>query len=151
MSDHYEKPKVLEQMEAHAEEVTGNLPVCSPASAPPAPETAEKTCSKVKSKPGTGIVKRSPDLLVNKPRACASSDPGKGARRHALPGKGSGKPETAAVMRNARSVTVDTSKAKTSLEALKLSIRQLKWKEFASQECSCIQQAPYTGQGRGGS
>lgn len=130
MSDHYEKPKVLEQMEAHAEEATGNLPVCSPASAPPAPETAEKTCSKVKSKPGTGIVKRSPDLLVNKPRACASSDPGKGARRHALPGKGSGKPETAAVMRNARSVTVDTSKAKTSLEALKLSIRQLKWKEF---------------------
>ncbi|KAA0717160.1 Tubulin polyglutamylase TTLL11 [Triplophysa tibetana] len=29
-----------------------------------------------------------------------------------------------------RSVTVDSSKAKTSLEALKLSIRQLKWKEF---------------------
>ncbi|XP_062411072.1 tubulin polyglutamylase TTLL11 [Sardina pilchardus] len=29
-----------------------------------------------------------------------------------------------------RPVTVDTSKAKTSLEALKLSIRQLKWKEF---------------------
>ncbi|KAM3873739.1 tubulin polyglutamylase TTLL11 [Diretmus argenteus] len=29
-----------------------------------------------------------------------------------------------------RPVTVDTSKAKTSLEALKLSIKQLKWKEF---------------------
>ncbi|XP_016358297.1 tubulin polyglutamylase TTLL11 [Sinocyclocheilus anshuiensis] len=29
-----------------------------------------------------------------------------------------------------RAVTVDTSKAKTSLEALKMSIRQLKWKEF---------------------
>ncbi|KAI7813354.1 tubulin polyglutamylase TTLL11 isoform X2 [Triplophysa rosa] len=29
-----------------------------------------------------------------------------------------------------RPVTVDSSKAKTSLEALKLSIRQLKWKEF---------------------
>ncbi|KAF4073162.1 hypothetical protein AMELA_G00255720 [Ameiurus melas] len=132
MSDHYEKPNVPEQMEARTAEATGNLPGCSPASAPPAPETAEKPCSKVKSKPGTGIVKRSPDLLVNKPRACASSDPGKGARRHALPGKGSGKAETAAVkaVRNATSVTVDTSKAKTSLEALKLSIRQLKWKEF---------------------
>ncbi|KAI9534887.1 Tubulin polyglutamylase ttll11 [Dissostichus eleginoides] len=32
--------------------------------------------------------------------------------------------------RKRRPVTVDTSKAKTSLEALKLSIRQLKWKEF---------------------
>ncbi|KAM6903035.1 tubulin polyglutamylase TTLL11 [Xenentodon cancila] len=32
--------------------------------------------------------------------------------------------------RRRRPVTVDTSKAKTSLEALKLSIKQLKWKEF---------------------
>ncbi|KAM8828782.1 tubulin polyglutamylase TTLL11 isoform 2-T2 [Spinachia spinachia] len=32
--------------------------------------------------------------------------------------------------RNKRPVTVDMSKAKTSLEALKLSIKQLKWKEF---------------------
>ncbi|XP_037340367.2 tubulin polyglutamylase TTLL11 [Pungitius pungitius] len=32
--------------------------------------------------------------------------------------------------RNQRPVTVDMSKAKTSLEALKLSIKQLKWKEF---------------------
>lgn len=33
------------------------------------------------------------------------------------------------VARKRRAVTVDTSKAKTSLEALKVSIRQLKWKE----------------------
>ncbi|XP_017286699.1 tubulin polyglutamylase TTLL11 [Kryptolebias marmoratus] len=33
-------------------------------------------------------------------------------------------------LRKRRAVTVDTSKAKTSLEALKLSIKQLKWKEF---------------------
>ncbi|XP_035040794.2 tubulin polyglutamylase TTLL11 [Hippoglossus stenolepis] len=32
--------------------------------------------------------------------------------------------------RRRRPVTVDTSKAKTSLEALKISIKQLKWKEF---------------------
>ncbi|KAM9307439.1 LOW QUALITY PROTEIN: tubulin polyglutamylase TTLL11 [Pholidichthys leucotaenia] len=32
--------------------------------------------------------------------------------------------------RKRRPVTVDTSKAKTSLEALKISIRQLRWKEF---------------------
>ncbi|XP_028319011.1 tubulin polyglutamylase TTLL11 [Gouania willdenowi] len=32
--------------------------------------------------------------------------------------------------RKRRPVTVDTSKAKTSLEALKISIKQLKWKEF---------------------
>ncbi|XP_051267679.1 tubulin polyglutamylase TTLL11 [Dicentrarchus labrax] len=32
--------------------------------------------------------------------------------------------------RRRRPVTVDTAKAKTSLEALKLSIKQLKWKEF---------------------
>ncbi|XP_024113598.1 tubulin polyglutamylase TTLL11 isoform X1 [Oryzias melastigma] len=32
--------------------------------------------------------------------------------------------------RKRRPVTVDTSKAKTSLEALKMSIKQLKWKEF---------------------
>ncbi|OCT65343.1 hypothetical protein XELAEV_180415821mg, partial [Xenopus laevis] len=31
---------------------------------------------------------------------------------------------------NKRQVTVDSSKAKTSLEALKMSIKQLKWKEF---------------------
>ncbi|XP_031417389.1 tubulin polyglutamylase TTLL11-like, partial [Clupea harengus] len=34
------------------------------------------------------------------------------------------------LVKKRRPVTVDTSKAKTSLEALKLSIRQLKWKEF---------------------
>ncbi|XP_035464401.1 tubulin polyglutamylase TTLL11 isoform X2 [Scophthalmus maximus] len=34
------------------------------------------------------------------------------------------------VARRSRPVTVDTSKAKTSLEALKLSIKQLKWKEY---------------------
>ncbi|XP_076867308.1 tubulin polyglutamylase TTLL11 isoform X2 [Brachyhypopomus gauderio] len=34
------------------------------------------------------------------------------------------------VVKKRRSITVDTSKAKTSLEALKLSIKQLKWKEF---------------------
>ncbi|KAL4617430.1 tubulin polyglutamylase TTLL11 [Arapaima gigas] len=34
------------------------------------------------------------------------------------------------LVKKKRSVTVDTSKAKTSLEALKVSIRQLKWKEF---------------------
>uniref|UniRef100_A0A8C7E5T8 Tubulin tyrosine ligase like 11 n=1 Tax=Naja naja TaxID=35670 RepID=A0A8C7E5T8_NAJNA len=32
--------------------------------------------------------------------------------------------------RSARSVTVDSSKARTSLEALKLSLRELRWKEF---------------------
>ncbi|XP_066514680.1 tubulin polyglutamylase TTLL11 isoform X2 [Hoplias malabaricus] len=42
----------------------------------------------------------------------------------------SGKEEQIRAMHTRRSVTVDTSKAKTSLEALKLSIRQLKWKEF---------------------
>ncbi|KAL0193300.1 hypothetical protein M9458_011596, partial [Cirrhinus mrigala] len=35
-----------------------------------------------------------------------------------------------------RTVTVDTSKAKTSLEALKMSIRQLKWKEVRVPLCS---------------
>ncbi|KAL2099888.1 hypothetical protein ACEWY4_004282 [Coilia grayii] len=34
------------------------------------------------------------------------------------------------LVKKRRAVTVDSSKAKTSLEALKLSIRQLKWKEF---------------------
>ncbi|XP_019908948.3 tubulin polyglutamylase TTLL11 isoform X2 [Esox lucius] len=34
------------------------------------------------------------------------------------------------VVKRRKPVTVDTSKAKTSMEALKLSIRQLKWKEF---------------------
>ncbi|KAL0965260.1 hypothetical protein UPYG_G00278960 [Umbra pygmaea] len=34
------------------------------------------------------------------------------------------------VVKRRKAVTVDTSKAKTSSEALKLSIRQLKWKEF---------------------
>ncbi|XP_050966765.1 tubulin polyglutamylase TTLL11 [Labeo rohita] len=43
-------------------------------------------------------------------------------------GKEDGKCKVAAKKR--RTVTVDTSKAKTSLEALKMSIRQLKWKEF---------------------
>ncbi|MCI4394512.1 hypothetical protein PGIGA_G00169720 [Pangasianodon gigas] len=143
MSDHYEKPKVLEQMEARAAEAAGHVPVCSPASAPPAPDTtvtSEKSCSKVKSKPGTGLAKRSSDLIGSKPRACASG-PAKGARRwHALPVKGSGRngaaveeeeeEDTVKAVRKPRSVTVDTSKAKTSLEALKLSIRQLKWKEF---------------------
>ena len=35
-----------------------------------------------------------------------------------------------------RPVTVDTAKAKTSLEALKISIKQLKWKEVSSMKAS---------------
>lgn len=38
--------------------------------------------------------------------------------------------EALKLARKRRPVTVDTAKAKTSLEALKLSIKQLKWKEF---------------------
>ncbi|XP_048044459.1 tubulin polyglutamylase TTLL11 isoform X1 [Megalobrama amblycephala] len=41
-----------------------------------------------------------------------------------------GKEDGSKVAKKRRAVTVDTSKAKTSLEALKMSIRQLKWKEF---------------------
>ncbi|XP_067294745.1 tubulin polyglutamylase TTLL11 [Pseudorasbora parva] len=41
-----------------------------------------------------------------------------------------GKEDGSKVSKKKRAVTVDTSKAKTSLEALKMSIRQLKWKEF---------------------
>ncbi|XP_036435819.1 tubulin polyglutamylase TTLL11 [Colossoma macropomum] len=41
-----------------------------------------------------------------------------------------GKEGGSKVVQKRRAVTVDTSKAKTSLEALKLSIKQLKWKEF---------------------
>ncbi|XP_026860098.2 tubulin polyglutamylase TTLL11 [Electrophorus electricus] len=40
------------------------------------------------------------------------------------------KDEGRKIAKKRRSITVDTSKAKTSLEALKLSIKQLKWKEF---------------------
>ncbi|KPP74298.1 hypothetical protein Z043_106550 [Scleropages formosus] len=40
------------------------------------------------------------------------------------------KDEGSKLVKKKRPVTVDTSKAKTSLEALKVSIRQLKWKEF---------------------
>lgn len=36
-----------------------------------------------------------------------------------------------------RPVTVDSAKAKTSLEALKLSIKQLKWKEVCKKPISC--------------
>ncbi|CAL8320427.1 unnamed protein product [Lota lota] len=39
--------------------------------------------------------------------------------------------------RKKKPVTVDTSKAKTSLEALKLSIKQLKWKEFPLGRRAC--------------
>lgn len=38
-----------------------------------------------------------------------------------------------------RPVTVDTAKAKTSLEALKLSIKQLKWKEVCDMKLSLLQ------------
>ncbi|XP_077087171.1 tubulin polyglutamylase TTLL11 [Siphateles boraxobius] len=41
-----------------------------------------------------------------------------------------GKEDGSKLAKKRRAVTVDTSKAKTSLEALKMSIRQLKWKEF---------------------
>lgn len=41
-----------------------------------------------------------------------------------------GKEDGGKVAKKRRAVTVDTSKAKTSLEALKMSIRLLKWKEF---------------------
>lgn len=43
--------------------------------------------------------------------------------------------------RKRRPVTVDTSKAKTSLEALKLSIKQLKWKEVRQHpQLLCVRQ-----------
>ncbi|XP_043914517.1 tubulin polyglutamylase TTLL11 [Protopterus annectens] len=38
--------------------------------------------------------------------------------------------EDGTVIRRRRSVTVDSSKAKTSLDALKISLKQLRWKEF---------------------
>ncbi|XP_043094258.1 tubulin polyglutamylase TTLL11 isoform X2 [Puntigrus tetrazona] len=41
-----------------------------------------------------------------------------------------GKEDESKAAKKRKAVTVDTSKAKTSLEALKMSIRQLKWKEF---------------------
>lgn len=47
-----------------------------------------------------------------------------------------GKEDESKVSKKRRSVTVDTSKAKTSLEALKMSIRQLKWKEVRETLCS---------------
>lgn len=47
-----------------------------------------------------------------------------------------GKEDGSKVAKKRRAVTVDTSKAKTSLEALKMSIRQLKWKEVRAPLCS---------------
>lgn len=47
-----------------------------------------------------------------------------------------GKEDESKVAKKRRAVTVDTSKAKTSLEALKMSIRQLKWKEVREPLCS---------------
>ncbi|XP_063083014.1 tubulin polyglutamylase TTLL11 isoform X2 [Cavia porcellus] len=58
-----------------------------------------------------------PALPLSKPKPA----PARGLGPHGKPrGKG----------REPRPVTVDSSKARTSLEALKISIRQLKWKEF---------------------
>ncbi|TSP36075.1 Tubulin polyglutamylase TTLL11 [Bagarius yarrelli] len=129
MSDHHDN-----QTDARAAEPPGPMPECSPTSAPPAPESTDthgESCSKVKSKPGS--------MIVNKPRASTSVQV-KVARRYTLPVKAAGATETngagaeenpvKACVRRTKSVTVDTSKAKTSLEALKLSIRQLRWKEF---------------------
>lgn len=45
--------------------------------------------------------------------------------------------DTMKPVKKGRPVTVDSAKAKTSLEALKLSIKQLKWKEVCKKPISC--------------
>ncbi|KAI4897618.1 hypothetical protein NFI96_030288 [Prochilodus magdalenae] len=158
MSEHYEKVKVqLEQMKSPAEGADGGaavvpapaLPVTSslPAAARSArressrtsihPRNRSKSRSKTSSRDRNANVKQDTD----KPRGRGSEQllQIKGTGK-VLQGKAEGKEEDKAangkeegskVVQKRRSVTVDTSKAKTSLEALKLSIKQLKWREAA--------------------
>ncbi|XP_051519551.1 tubulin polyglutamylase TTLL11 isoform X2 [Myxocyprinus asiaticus] len=71
---------------------------------------------------GTGRILRGKTATNGHVESCQRQRDGK-CERH-------GKEDGSKVAKMRRPVTVDISKAKTSLEALKLSIRQLKWKEF---------------------
>ncbi|KAM4876287.1 LOW QUALITY PROTEIN: tubulin polyglutamylase TTLL11 [Thomomys bottae] len=76
-----------------------------------------------------------PALLPTKAQPAAARTPTRGLGQQGKPrGKGRGCKRGSGRRVDdggwQRSVTVDSSKAKTSLEALKISIRQLRWKEF---------------------
>lgn len=71
---------------------------------------------------GTGKILRSKCAANGHVESCPGQTDGK-CEDH-------GREDGSKVVKKRRTVTVDISKAKTSLEALKLSIRELKWKEF---------------------
>ncbi|XP_068609101.1 tubulin polyglutamylase TTLL11 [Brachionichthys hirsutus] len=124
MSDYYVQVKVeLEQMESLVEDAE-RLPAAPPAaSVSPDPRSisgpagGDASSGKSRVKPGEDD-KNSSDTNGN----YANVDPSESSRE--------ARPEDGSKPRKRRPVTVDTAKAKTSLEALKLSIKQLKWKEF---------------------
>uniref|UniRef100_A0A2K5M9A8 Tubulin polyglutamylase TTLL11 n=2 Tax=Cercocebus atys TaxID=9531 RepID=A0A2K5M9A8_CERAT len=94
----------------------------APAPAPAQPSAAEEGDTQVLQRPP-------PTLPPSKPKPvqglCPHGKPrGKGRSCKRSSGHGSGENGSP------RPVTVDSSKARTSLDALKISIRQLKWKEF---------------------
>ncbi|XP_028830659.1 tubulin polyglutamylase TTLL11 isoform X2 [Denticeps clupeoides] len=72
-------------------------------------------------------IKGTGKVLVGKTEANGNAAPGHQENELMSP---LSKEEANKPAKKRRPVTVDSSKAKTSLEALKLSIRQLKWKEF---------------------
>ncbi|XP_069465606.1 tubulin polyglutamylase TTLL11 [Ambystoma mexicanum] len=77
-----------------------------------------------------GSPRRSGRALAPQASGAALPDKKRGARApHQRRGHGQRKEESRGARRR-RSVTVDSSKAKTSLEALRTSIKELHWKEF---------------------
>ncbi|XP_062844643.1 tubulin polyglutamylase TTLL11 [Trichomycterus rosablanca] len=124
----------------HAEDTLDQVepPSCPPASAPSLQDTIGRSRSKPRVKPSTQ------HPIMSKPSSRASASL-KGTRGAALKPpinrtepNGGVQEEPGKAGRKRRTVTVDTSKAKTSLEALKLSIKELKWKEFpAGRRAAC--------------
>ncbi|KAM9206900.1 tubulin polyglutamylase TTLL11 [Dugong dugon] len=104
------------------ERTTGGEQLKDPAPAPAQPRAAEEGDARDPPRP-------SPSLPRSKPapaRGLCPHDKPRSKGRSCKRGS-SRRPDES---RPRRPVTVDSSKARTSLDALKISIRQLKWKEF---------------------
>ncbi|XP_059404084.1 tubulin polyglutamylase TTLL11-like [Carassius carassius] len=99
-------------------------------------ELADLTAQKSNSSQGQSRVSNDPNLHIKGTARLLKAKTAANGHVESCPRHTDGKCEhhgkegESKASKKRRAVTVDTSKAKTSLEALKMSIRQLKWKEF---------------------
>ncbi|XP_077161810.1 tubulin polyglutamylase TTLL11 isoform X3 [Paroedura picta] len=89
--------------------------------------------------PGTAAAEAPPEAAERAAQPASAPPAGLGAAPHGKTrGAGGRRGGAKAQARHRRPVTVDSSKARTSLDALKISLRQLRWREIQTRQGSSI-------------